>query len=613
MKKINKLEFNIYKSLLLVLALSVLCVLFQIGVSITDISVVGNYFKAPLIFILNFLPILLCMLGIFFLTNSITISFGTTSFALFLLLTVNHYKIYFRDEPLIPNDFNLINEATTIMQNYDIVISHKIVALAVAIIAVTVLLALYIKPKKIKWYIKLTGIAVVIAGSLLSVKHLYHNQWLYDSFVINENQFNDVSVNNSRGFLYNFLYQTTSVYYKKPEGYTPDKAEQYLADYGKEFTTDQNTPNIIAIMSEAFFDPRAGKNVKFVNGKNPLKEYDKIKRESLYGNIIVPGFAGGTSSTEFEFLSGANLSVLDKSLPTVYKTHITKNMYCLPYMLKEMGYRNIAIHPGNKWFYNRQNVYRRMGFEQYITNDDLPNDVEKVNWYVSDKVASDLIIENYDNHLKTNPDQKYFNFTVTIQNHGPYRNYELFGGEYIKRIDGMSDELHNVVNNYMYGLEDAARLLKDVTDYARSLEQPTVVVFFGDHLPYFDGEYIGFDKLGFNFFNETVETEALKHSVPYLIWGNNAFKNSLTAEGKRVMKGNYGQISSNFLAVLAMKYMDMEMSPFFDYVNDIFNEVKVISPTYFYDGNKYFNDASDKLSEKLKGYRYLQYYNMRNY
>ena len=79
------------------------------------------------------------------------------------------------------------------------------------------------------------------------------------------------------------------------------------------------------------------------------------------------------------------------------------------------------------------------------------------------------------------------------------------------------------------------------------------------------------------------------------------------------MKGNYGQISSNFLSILAMKYMNIEMPPFYDYVNSIFNEIKVISPTYYYDGNKYFTELSDKLEDKLKGYNYLQYYNMRNY
>ena len=61
-------------------------------------------------------------------------------------------------------------------------------------------------------------------------------------------------------------------------------------------------------MSEACFDVSMAKNIEYYNGKDPMKEYNKLKKDALYGSIIVPGFAGGTSSTEFEFLSGDNLS-----------------------------------------------------------------------------------------------------------------------------------------------------------------------------------------------------------------------------------------------------------------------------------------------------------------
>ncbi len=612
MNKIKKKNVSMPVALLIILLLSAVMVGLQMFMQITDPAVAANFYKAPLLFVFNLLPVFMCMVALYFITNSICISYGITGVFIFALLTVNNYKVYFRDEPLIPNDFNLFNEATTILKNYDIVISMKVVATGLAIVALTVLSALFVKSRKPKWYVRLAGILCVVAISVVSVKYIYHNQWLYDSFVICENQYNDVSMNNSRGLIYSFLYKTTNVYYKKPDGYTPQKAEEYMAPYGKEFDKGQKMPNIIAIMSEAFFDPSIGENVEYYNGKNPMKEYNKLKKEALYGTLVVPGFAGGTSSTEFEFLSGANLSLLDKSLPTVYKTHITKNMYCLPYMLNEMGFRSVAIHPGDKWFYNRQNVYRRMGFEKFITKDDLPDDVEKVNWYISDKVTSGLIIDEYKEHLEKYPDKNYFNFTVTIQNHGPYRDYELFGEPAMKPIDGMSDELYNIVNNYMYGLEDAVALLKDVTDFTRTLDEPTVVVFFGDHLPYFDGDFIGYDNIGVDFNDDSLETVTLKHSVPYMIWGNDAAKKQISDNGGKVMTGDYGYISSNFLSVLMMKYINMKMPPFYDYVNNIFEEVQVIAPTYFYDGEFDMFYKGEQL-EKLKGYKYLQYYNMRNY
>ena len=38
--------------------------------------------------------------------------------------------------------------------------------------------------------------------------------------------------------------------------------------------------------------------------------------------------------------------------------------------------------------------------------------------------------------------------------------------------------------------------------------------------------------------------------------------------------------------MLMMKYINMKMPPFYDYVNSIFEDVQMIAPTYFYDGSK---------------------------
>ncbi|MBR2430591.1 hypothetical protein IKB17_03895, partial [bacterium] len=43
----------------------------------------------------------------------------------------------------------------------------------------------------------------------------------------------------------------------------------------------------------------------------------------------VPGFAGATASTEFEFLTGMNIYTIDSSMPDVYKTHVTSKLYSL--------------------------------------------------------------------------------------------------------------------------------------------------------------------------------------------------------------------------------------------------------------------------------------------
>lgn len=613
MKKLLNNKFNWKLALPAILILSVFMTFIQIFVQVSDPAVAAGYFKVPLLFFLNMLPVLLCMAFLYFATNNICVSYSVTAAVLFALLTVNHYKIYFRDDPLNPNDMLLYKEVGNIVQNYQLTLSWRIVIAAIIFIVLAVLAGFFLRTVKEKWYVRCAGLVCVIALGAVSLKFLYHNNELYDSFNLNENYYREVSVNNSRGLIYNFLYKTTGVYYKKPDGYTPKKAEKYLEGYGKEYTDDQKLPNIIAIMSEAFFDPTVCKNLQYYDGMDPMTEYNKLKPESLYGTLIVPGFAGGTSSTEFEFLSGDNLSLLDKSLPTVYKTHITKKMYGLPYALNELGYRSIAIHPGDKWFYNRENVYKRMGFEEFTTKEDLPQDVEKVHWYVSDNVTGDLVIDKYKQHLKEHPGQNYFNFTVTIQNHGPYESEYIERSPRIKPMDSMPDDMYNLVNNYLNGVADTVNLLKRVTDYAKSLDEPTVVVFFGDHLPFFDNDFVTYEKAGYDLTGDTIEDLVKKHSVPFIIWGNDSAKELVSDSGAKVMQGDYGPVSANFLSVLLMKYINMKMPPFFDYVNSIFNEVHVVAPTYFYNGKEYSQFCKGRQLEALKGYKYLQYYNMRNY
>ena len=174
-------------------------------------------------------------------------------------------------------------------------------------------------------------------------------------------------------------------------------------------------------MSEAFFDIEKCINVEFYDGLSPLENLKRFRNNSRYGEIFVPGFAGSTASTEFEFLTGINISNLDSSMPVVYKTHLVKTAYSLPQMLKSMGYTNEAFHAGHEWFYNRKAVYPRLGFDNVQFKEDFKYSKDDlINYYVSDKVTSKKIIDKYKEHINSNAENGYFSFTVTIQNHGPY-------------------------------------------------------------------------------------------------------------------------------------------------------------------------------------------------
>ncbi len=71
-----------------------------------------------------------------------------------------------------------------------------------------------------------------------------------------------------------------------------------------------------------------------------------------------------------------------------------------------------------------------------------------------------------------------------MQNHGPYGfGYEK--GSEIKVSGDLSDDGKYYLEVYAQGLLDADRALRMLVEHFEKDTQPTIIVFFGDHLPFF--------------------------------------------------------------------------------------------------------------------------------
>lgn len=601
----KKITLNFNKSLLLIALLSLILVISQsIIQNGIDIAVYWFQICNPLIIVLNFLPIFILMTFIFSITNSVWKSFFTTALPIIILLIANYYKSYFLDAPLILTDIIQAFEAFSIAKNYTLTFSIKIFIICILLISILLYLILNVKSTQKTNDQTITTILTLSLIGLTTYYFVYSNTWLYENIAIPVNPYYDVGIVSSKGLIYSLISKTEfDVTYNPPENYSKENAENILNNYSTN-TEILSTPNVIAIMSEAFFDPQTATNIEFYT--NPLVNYNKLKETAYYGNIIVPGFAGSTASTEFEFLTGMNIFSIDSGMPNIYKTHISKPIYSLVSLFKSLNYETNAIHPGDSWFYNRKNVYNYMGFDTSIFKSDLPKDSPKTNYYINDSVTSELIINNYKEHLEIRPDKKYFNFTVTIQNHGPYIERETDRAPVLKRPDNISDELYNVLNNYMIGLSDADTLLGNVAKYIETLDEPTVLVFFGDHLPFWDSELLGYQAIGYDITSENLESLKTKYSTPFLIWGNSAFR-----ENNIPPKGYAGDISSNYLANKLLEYINIS-SPFFEFTKMLEDKMNIIAPNYYSINNNLVTELDNEQLELLKQYRILEYYYLKN-
>lgn len=562
-------------------------------------------FLYPLIVLVNLLPLLLLIAVFFFLTRRLWVGVLLTALPFVSALYTNYYKVLYRKEPFNPADFVLAGEAGDMLERYTLTPDLWVV-LGILLALLMIAGAFFFRPAKIGTKTRIIGVLICVVLAFFA-HPLYQDKTYYDRLDAPGESFNPVSASAGKGFLFTFLTDISTVHYQQPEGYSVDAAKEILARYETaETLSPAATPNVIAIMSEAFFDPTEAENLEFLPGRDPLVNYRKILSQSYYGKIVVPGFAGGTAATESEFLTGINTALVSTAMPVIYTSYIKRKTYGLPMLFSQSGYEIDGIHPGHPWFYNRQNVYPCLGFESFMTKDDLPRDVEQVHYYVSDRVTTDLIIDHYNDYLEKTEKDGYFNFTVTIQNHGPYAEEIIDREPRMVRPEGVSDTLYAVMDNYMQGLADADQMLLRLTEYLNSIDEPTVLVFYGDHLPYFDANFEGLRAIGYDIDPETKAGMLHRYQTPYFIWQNRAARQ----QSGIARTGQGPMISANFLSTLVLEQMNVPLPPYFSFLQELRKKVQVIAPTYYMVDGSMTRELDEATEQQLAEYRILQYYHL---
>ncbi len=598
----DKGNFSLTRSLMLLLVLSLWTIVFQVvsqGFNILQLYL-------PILFF-NIIPIFLLMCALYFIIGKISISYIITNLLLSILLIINHFKIKFRDEPLKTADFSLSNEATNIVQNYDLSIDFTIFVIILFCTVSFWFVIKKIRNKRPGPVISLAGIVITLALAMLSNYSIYSNTSIYDNLLSSLGLFHESTIVSSKGLVYSLANDANTTKYKEPEGYSKARVDEILSHYEAP-ELPESAPNVIAVMCEAYTDIQDWKNVSFT--ENPYRYANYLKKKGCYGSIFVPGFAGATAATEFEFLTGNNTSAISTTMPTAYKTLINRNTYSIARIFKDMGYEAVSMHPGYPWFYNRQNVYLRMGFDSFTSRDDLEGEVPNVKTYALDTVASDMIIKDYNRHLAENPDIGYFNFLVTIQNHGPYDNNKLYyEEEYISKESGLTDEEYYIINNYLGGIKAANEFMKTIYEYINTLDKPTVFIIFGDHLPYLDSEEKIFEKLGLDIVSNTYDAYENRYSTDYIIVGNKSFLKNTRPQ----IRGRQELISSNYLSVKLLQYMNMELTPFHSFLYDMMQYAPIISKQHNGTSEGFGEELPDEFNEMFKNYKILQYYNIKDY
>lgn len=607
--KFGKLKANIYFNIGMLIILSAVYTVINLYFSAKpmpfSLKLMISYIKSPMVFAVNFLPVLCFAILGFFVSNRVWAGCLTGGFVPLIFTLINFFKMKFRNDVFTMVDITLISEATNMGERYNYfpdITMWICFALIIASAFWCNKFCIYkFKAKKINI---ISSVAVIISA-ILCFEFIYLDENIYAKTEnINQNsEFMNV-VNKTdqymcRGFVYSFLHSATNLVQKPPENYNANEAKAMLEQYSDDKITDDKKVNMICVMLEAYNDFSSFKNVKFKN--NPYTEYRKIKEKSIHGKLFTNIFGGGTVDTERAFITGFSY-MYDYRYPVdTYAKHLADN-----------GYTVEGGHPGHNWFYSRDKINANFGFENYYF---LENRYQELydntehntdDGILEDKYLFEDIISLYEQNKQTG--KPYFNFSVTYQNHGPYETTELLADKiYVEKTAEMSDEAYNIVNNYFSGIAQTDKALAELVEWADAQQEPIMLVLFGDHNPWMGDGLIGYYEMGINVNTATPVGLYNFYQTPYVIYANDTAKKTIGNE----CVGNGGDFSPMFLMNKVYETNGWGGNRFMKISNEVRQYIDIITYTGLVRQNGEFTDYPDiKAYEALDKMRKVEYYMM---
>lgn len=522
------------------------------------------------LFLLNWLPVWLMMLALFFAVGNLVAACGIAGLFFILLSVVNRYMIAMRWSPLRPFDLLLGAEFLGIAKSIRPVV---FIVLGVGIIVFTLLFVVClraVKNDRLRWPLRLAGFCACVAV-MAAINFTVYNNTRINAYLPHQGSlYNETDQFQSKGFVYSFLYALNTSHITRPSYYDLHKktvenaeheAETRLADTSS-LENGRVRPNIIMILSEAFTDIPLNPALQFDEDHDPLPHYKAVKEESLSGYIVAPHIGGGTSDTEFDILTGLNTRDF-RGVPYAFSM-ITRPFPGFTAVLKSVGYDALGLHPGAGWFYNRQNVYPLLGFDAFL--DDRTYDTgDTKGLYITERQTVARILDEYRQHQKSFPQTPFFLACMTIQNHGPYNGKYNAPIHFTTELPFTGDETQALAD-YFEGLSDCDEGLWQLVEYFKTVEEPTLLVYYGDHLPSFSPSMLQ------SLVPEQPDGEALirYNRTPFLLWANDTARGQLDFAALERSLPEDRTISAHYLGAAVLELIGLkEIDPMMDLLNEL--------------------------------------------
>ncbi|MCD8012632.1 MAG: LTA synthase family protein [Lachnospiraceae bacterium] len=602
---------------------------------ISDLSV--------LIIILNLLFFYALYGTMTFVLGSVKRGFIAATLIPMIFGLANYFVVNFRGTPIVPWDFYSVGTAASVANNFAFTLTWKS-CYSVLIFVWMILIASKSRVRFQKKAVRIPLAAAFVACMVLYVSGIQNSS--FQSFFGMDTTLFTINVfYRNNGIAAAFLGNLRFLNVEEPDGYsvsaveeiaekysdgagedvdsiTEGSAEEYseAAESTAEAEADENQtvaeveadedetsadsavvstgsddvtqyPNIIVILDEAFSDLSVWG--EFETSEEVMPFFKSLQEEAIGGEVYVSVKGGNTANTEFELLTGDTMGFLPAgSVP--YQQYIKSETPSLASYLKTLGYGTLAIHPYNASGWDRDDVYTYFGFDEFLDKTDFINPTY-IRSYISDQSAFDKIIEQYE---EKDEDERLFVFEVTMQNHSGYsKDYPGFDA-YIELTDVTNKTTQVLaVEKYLTLMNETDKALQSMVEYYEQEEEPTIILFLGDHQP---SDYItnqvrricGVDE------PETVEEIQQGYRVPFVIWANFDIDSSY-----------YDGISVNYLSSILLEAAGVPLTDYQTYLSELMETLPIINANAYRDssGTFYAWDTDDTYDDILNEYQMLAY------
>lgn len=576
------------------------------GNMLWDIDMFGNV-------MMNYLINLLLYLVVFGLSGSTTISIRFISIVLEIFGIANYFVKEYKGGPLLPWDIGSIATAGKVAHGYSYTITKEIIVSMTIVILLWKLCAFCIKNPKVKTYRILRGLSTCIFIFFISI--FYFTDFFAETFKATPDFFNQTRGYESKGAVAEFLVNTKYMHLSAPDDYDSDTLEENIVSStdssslsiletalqheGKSEAEIEETmdvasvenPNIITIMNESFSDLSVigdfETNEDYMPFINSLKDSDNC----ISGYSYVSTIGTGTSNTEYEFLTGNSMAFLPIG-SNAYQLYVTHPIPTLVSSLQRDEYYTAAFHPYYKENWNRENVYEDMGFNEYTGYGDY-SDFEKLRLFVSDSSDFKHVEELYENRDTSKP---FFLFNVTMQNHSSYDQTDNDWYQQIKLVN--MNGTYTQTEQYLSLIKETDDAFADLVSYFNTVDEPTIILMFGDHQPYIEDEF--YEEVMGKSLNELTDEEQQKRYITrFVLWAN-----------YDIPEGWIDQISVNYLSTLLQQVAGNELTEYQEYLNTLYTKMPVITMMGCKDWNgNYFKVDEDNPYSLLLNYYSQACYN----